>query len=176
MGSKSDLGVMSQAAETLEKLDIPYELRIISAHRRLDATKQWANSARDRGLKVIIAGAGLAAHLPGVVAAATTLPVLGVPLSGPTLGAIDALYSIVQMPKGIPVGTLAIGKAGAINAALLAAQILAVTDSGIAEKIEAFRNDSREAVSADDESLQSALRNKANGEGIRQALKKASLI
>jgi 5-(carboxyamino)imidazole ribonucleotide mutase len=176
MGSKSDLGVMSQAAETLEKLDIPYELRIISAHRRLDATKQWANSARERGLKVIIAGAGLAAHLPGVVAAATTLPVLGVPLIGPTLGAIDALYSIVQMPKGIPVGTLAIGKAGAINAALLAAQILAVTDSGIAEKIEAFRNDSREAVSADDESVQAALRNKANGEGVRQALKKASLI
>ena len=176
MGSKSDLAIMSLAAETLEELEIPYEIRIISAHRRLEATKEWANTARERGLKVLIAGAGLAAHLPGVLAAATTLPVLGVPLPGSTVGALDSLYSIVQMPRGIPVGTLAIGKAGAINAALLSAEILGVSDSIIAERVEAFRNRSREKVTADDASLQAALEKRGQDQSVSQALKTAELI
>ncbi|MEE2903570.1 MAG: 5-(carboxyamino)imidazole ribonucleotide mutase [Myxococcota bacterium] len=176
MGSKSDLAIMSQAAETLEQLKIPYEIRIISAHRRLETTKEWATTARERGLKVLIAGAGLAAHLPGVLAAATTLPVLGVPLPGSTVGALDSLYSIVQMPKGIPVGTLAIGKAGAINAALLAAEILGTSDDEIAERVAQFRVKSREQVAADDEALQDALQARQDGEGLGDALKRASLI
>ena len=167
---------MSLAAETLEELEIPYEIRIISAHRRLEATKEWANTARDRGLKVLIAGAGLAAHLPGVLAAATTLPVLGVPLPGSTVGALDSLYSIVQMPRGIPVGTLAIGKAGAINAALLSAEILGVTDSDIATRVEAFRNRSREKVTADDAALQAALEKRGQDQSVSAALKSAELI
>jgi len=167
---------MSLAAETLEELEIPYEIRIISAHRRLEATKEWANTARDRGLKVLIAGAGLAAHLPGVLAAATTLPVLGVPLPGSTVGALDSLYSIVQMPRGIPVGTLAIGKAGAINAALLSAEILGVTDKDIAAKVEAFRVRSREKVTADDAALQTALEKRGPDQSVSAALKSAELI
>ena len=176
MGSKSDLAIMSLAAETLEELEIPYEIRIISAHRRLEATKEWASTARERGLKVLIAGAGLAAHLPGVLAAATTLPVLGVPLPGSTIGALDSLYSIVQMPRGIPVGTLAIGKAGAINAALLSAEILGVTDSEIADRVEAFRNRSRAKVTSDDAQLQDALEKRQQGQSVGEALKNAELI
>ena len=176
MGSKSDLAIMSLSAETLEELKIPYEIRIISAHRRLEATKEWASSARNRGIKVLIAGAGLAAHLPGVLAAATTLPVLGVPLPGSTLGALDSLYSIVQMPRGIPVGTLAIGKAGAVNAALLAAEILGVTDVDIAQRVEAYRAQSRQKVTDDDAKLQDALENRTNSESVSQALKKAELL
>jgi 5-(carboxyamino)imidazole ribonucleotide mutase len=175
MGSKSDLAIMSLSAETLEELKIPYEIRIISAHRRLEATKEWASSARNRGIKVLIAGAGLAAHLPGVLAAATTLPVLGVPLPGSTLGALDSLYSIVQMPRGIPVGTLAIGKAGAVNAALLAAEILGVTDGNIAQRVEAYRAQSRQKVTDDDAKLQDALEKRADSESVSQALKNAGL-
>lgn len=176
MGSKSDLAIMTHAAETLDGLKIPYELRIISAHRRLEATKEWANTARARGLKVLIAGAGLAAHLPGVLAAATTLPVLGVPLPGSALGALDSLYSIVQMPRGIPVGTLAVGKTGAVNAALLAAQILAVSDSDIADRVNKFRENSRKNVTEDDSKLQTAMERRTENESLTQALRAAGLV
>jgi 5-(carboxyamino)imidazole ribonucleotide mutase len=139
MGSKSDYDVMSAAAEILKALGIPYEAKVVSAHRTPDMLMQYAESARDRGLRVIIAGAGGAAHLPGMMAAMTLVPVLGVPVAATQLNGLDALLSIVQMPKGVPVGTLAIGKAGAANAALLAAEILAVTDPVLYERLKEWR-------------------------------------
>lgn len=139
MGSKSDYDVLSAAVELLQALGIPHEARIVSAHRTPDWLFQYAESARARGLRVIIAAAGGAAHLPGMMAAKTLVPVLGVPVPATQLNGLDALLSIVQMPKGVPVGTLAIGKAGAANAALLAAEILATTDASLYERLAAWR-------------------------------------
>jgi 5-(carboxyamino)imidazole ribonucleotide mutase len=139
MGSRSDWETMHHAAETLEALEIPFEQRVVSAHRTPDLLFDYATSAGERGLRVLIAGAGGAAHLPGMAAAKTPLPVLGVPVESKALKGMDSLLSIVQMPAGIPVGTLAIGRAGAINAALLAASILALSDTGIAKRLAAFR-------------------------------------
>jgi len=139
MGSQSDWPTMRRAAEALGKLEVPFEVRIVSAHRTPERLFAYAKSAQERGLKVIIAGAGGAAHLPGMVASLTTLPVLGVPIESRVLKGQDSLYSIVQMPAGIPVGTLAIGEAGAENAALLAAQILALEDEALAARVEAQR-------------------------------------
>jgi 5-(carboxyamino)imidazole ribonucleotide mutase len=140
--------MMSHAATTLDSLGIIYEVNAISAHRAPDRVAEYCETARDRGLKVLIAGAGLAAALPGVAAAKTSLPVLGVPLPSPALGGMDALLSIVQMPPGIPVGTLAIGKAGAINAALLAAAILALGDAKIRDALDRYRAQQTEKVLA----------------------------
>jgi 5-(carboxyamino)imidazole ribonucleotide mutase len=139
MGSKSDFEVMAAAVELLRALEIPHEARIVSAHRTPDWLFQYAEAARGRGLRVIIAGAGGAAHLPGMLAAKTLVPVLGVPVSATALNGMDALLSIVQMPKGVPVGTLAIGKPGAANAALLAAEILATTDTALYDRLAAWR-------------------------------------
>jgi 5-(carboxyamino)imidazole ribonucleotide mutase len=139
MGSQSDWATMRSAAAVLDELGVPYETRIVSAHRTPDRLYKFAREARDRGVKVIIAGAGGAAHLPGMTAALTTLPVLGVPVRTSALGGKDSLLSIVQMPAGVPVGTLAIGEAGAANAGLLAAQILALYDQQLAQRIEAWR-------------------------------------
>jgi len=139
MGSKSDWPTMGHAVEILERLGIPFETRVVSAHRTPDLLFEYCASARDRGLRVIIAGAGGAAHLPGMAAAKTPLPVLGVPVQSRALSGMDSLLSIAQMPAGIPVGTLAIGKAGATNAALLAAAILATTEPGIRDALDAFR-------------------------------------
>lgn len=139
MGSQSDWPILQKAASVFEQLGIAYEAKIISAHRTPERLYAYARAARGRGLQVIVAGAGGAAHLPGMTAALTTLPVLGVPVPTRDLGGRDSLYSIVQMPAGVPVGTLAIGEAGAINAALLAAQILALADPALAERLEAFR-------------------------------------
>ncbi len=135
MGSQSDWKTMQLAAETLDFFHISYEVEIVSAHRTPDKLFSYAEKAAERGLKVIIAGAGGAAHLPGMLAAKTLLPVLGVPIQSKILNGIDSLLSIVQMPKGVPVGTLAIGEAGAVNAALFAARILALEDASIAQKI-----------------------------------------
>jgi len=135
MGSESDREIMLNTAETLEKYGIEYEMVVTSAHRTPDKTREYARTAEEHGIKVIIAGAGAAAHLPGAVAAHTRLPVIGVPLPATSLGGLDALLSIVQMPKGVPVATMAIGKAGAINAATLAAQILALCDDELANKL-----------------------------------------
>jgi 5-(carboxyamino)imidazole ribonucleotide mutase len=139
MGSQSDWSTMRHAAETLEALDVGYDARIVSAHRTPDRLVTFAKGARAEGFKVVIAGAGGAAHLPGMTAAMTTLPVLGVPMESKALSGQDSLLSIVQMPAGIPVGTLAIGRAGAINAALLAAAVLALADPALAERLEAWR-------------------------------------
>jgi 5-(carboxyamino)imidazole ribonucleotide mutase len=139
MGSTSDWETLRHAAETLEKLGVPHEVRVVSAHRTPDLLFEYAASARDRGLQVLIAGAGGAAHLPGMAAAKTSLPVLGVPVQSKALNGLDSLLSIVQMPAGIPVGTLAIGVAGATNAALLAASILGNTQPAIRAAVEAFR-------------------------------------
>lgn len=139
MGSQSDWDTMEHASETLKSLGVAHEVRIVSAHRTPDLLYEYAEAAVDRGLKVIIAGAGGAAHLPGMTAAKTRLPVLGVPVQSKSLKGIDSLLSIAQMPGGIPVGTLAIGKPGAINAALLAAAIIAVTDPEIAAALDAWR-------------------------------------
>ena len=139
MGSSSDWETLRSAAETLEKLRIPHEVRVVSAHRTPDLLFEYAGSARSRGLEVIIAGAGGAAHLPGMTAAKTSLPVLGVPVQSKTLGGLDSLLSIVQMPAGVPVATFAIGNAGATNAALCAAAILANKHPAVAEALEAFR-------------------------------------
>jgi 5-(carboxyamino)imidazole ribonucleotide mutase len=146
MGSQSDWETMRHAAETLAALDIPCEKRIVSAHRTPDRLYAFAKGAKAAGLKVIIAGAGGAAHLPGMAAALTELPVFGVPVESKALSGVDSLYSIVQMPAGIPVGTLAIGKAGAINAALLAASILALEDEALAARLAAWRQAQTEAV------------------------------
>lgn len=139
MGSQSDWETMKNAADTLEALEITYDARIISAHRTPDRLVNFAKSARDEGFKVIIAGAGGAAHLPGMAASMTPLPVFGVPVQSRALSGQDSLLSIVQMPAGIPVGTLAIGKAGAINAALLAAAVLALSDEEIADRLDEWR-------------------------------------
>jgi 5-(carboxyamino)imidazole ribonucleotide mutase len=146
MGSRSDWATMEHAAKTLESLEIAFESRVVSAHRTPDRLADYAKSARGRGLRVIIAGAGGAAHLPGMAAAFTPLPVLGVPVESHALKGMDSLLSIVQMPAGIPVGTLAIGRAGAINAALLAAAILAGTDAALAARLDAWRAAQTEAV------------------------------
>ena len=146
MGSQSDWPTMNRAAEVLDELDVPHEARIVSAHRTPNRLYDYARSALDRGLKVIIAGAGGAAHLPGMTAALTPLPVLGVPVQSKALAGLDSLYSIVQMPKGVAVGTLAIGAAGAANAGLLAAQILATGDAALMSRIEAWRSVQTDAV------------------------------
>ena len=139
MGSQSDWPTMRRAADVLAELGVPFETRIVSAHRTPDRLVAYAKAARGRGLKVIVAGAGGAAHLPGMTASMTSLPVLGVPVQSKTLSGVDSLYSIVQMPPGIPVGTLAIGEAGAVNAGLLAAAILANEDAALAGRLEAWR-------------------------------------
>jgi 5-(carboxyamino)imidazole ribonucleotide mutase len=149
MGSQSDWTTMSHTSETLTALGVPHETRIVSAHRTPDRLRDYAGSARDRGLRVIIAGAGGAAHLPGMAAAWTSLPVLGVPVESHALKGMDSLLSIVQMPAGIPVGTLAIGRAGAVNAALLAAAILATADAALAERLDAWRARQTAAVAAE---------------------------
>ena len=149
MGSQSDWAVMRRAAETLEALGVGYEARIVSAHRTPDRMAAFAKGAKAAGFKVIIAGAGGAAHLPGMTAAMTPLPVLGVPVESHALKGLDSLLSIVQMPGGVPVGTLAIGKAGAVNAALLAASILALGDAGIAAALDGWRARQTDAVAAE---------------------------
>lgn len=141
MGSKSDWATMQHAADVLTSLNIAYHVEVVSAHRTPDKLFQFAEEAKTNGFDVIIAGAGGAAHLPGMLAAKTLVPVLGVPVQSAALNGVDSLYSIVQMPKGIPVGTLAIGKAGAANAALLAAQILALHDTAIYQRLENWRNE-----------------------------------
>jgi 5-(carboxyamino)imidazole ribonucleotide mutase len=146
MGSQSDWPTMRHAAERLDELGVAYEARIVSAHRTPDRLVAFAKGARAAGYKVIVAGAGGAAHLPGMIAAMTTLPVLGVPIESKALKGQDSLYSIVQMPAGVPVGTLAIGKAGAANAGLLAAAILATADEDLAERLAAWRKAQADAV------------------------------
>jgi 5-(carboxyamino)imidazole ribonucleotide mutase len=151
MGSQSDWDTMRHASDTLEKLGIGHEVKVVSAHRTPDLLFSYASAAVERGLKVIIAGAGGAAHLPGMTAAKTRLPVLGVPVQSKSLQGMDSLLSIVQMPAGVPVGTMAIGKAGAINAALLAAAILANNDATVADALEAFRHEQgRKVLAAND--------------------------
>jgi 5-(carboxyamino)imidazole ribonucleotide mutase len=149
MGSRSDWTTLERAAQTLDQFGVPHECEIVSAHRTPDKLASYAKSAADRGLKVIIAGAGGAAHLPGMMAAQTHLPVLGVPVESSLLRGVDSLLSIVQMPAGIPVGTLAIGPAGAANAALLAIAILATSDAALEEKLLAYRSAQTERVLAD---------------------------
>lgn len=146
MGSKSDWPTMEHAANMLEKLGVPYETKVVSAHRTPDLLFEYAKTAADRGLKVIIAGAGGAAHLPGMVASQTALPVLGVPVQSKALNGLDSLLSIVQMPGGIAVGTLAIGKAGATNAGLLAAQIIGTSDDNVRKAVEQFRATQTETI------------------------------
>ncbi|OJW24382.1 MAG: 5-(carboxyamino)imidazole ribonucleotide mutase [Rhodospirillales bacterium 69-11] len=146
MGSQSDWPTLTHAAAMLARLDVPHETRIVSAHRTPDRLREYATTARARGLAVIIAGAGGAAHLPGMCAAWTSVPVLGVPVESHALKGMDSLLSIVQMPAGIPVGTLAIGRAGAVNAALLAAAILAVHDPDLAARLDALRAEQTAAV------------------------------
>ena len=140
MGSRSDWETMRHAAETLDELGVAHEKKIVSAHRTPRRMFDYAHSAKERGIKVVIAGAGGAAHLPGMTASMTSLPVLGVPIHSAALGGLDSLLSIAQMPAGVPVGTLAIGKAGAINAALLAAAILATGDAALSARLEAWRD------------------------------------
>ncbi|MCE7871468.1 5-(carboxyamino)imidazole ribonucleotide mutase [bacterium CPR1] len=139
MGSKSDFDTMCEASDLLEQLGIPHEVRVVSAHRTPDLLFEYAQTARKRGLRVIIAGAGGAAHLPGMLASKTSLPVLGVPVQSGALQGLDSLLSIVQMPRGVPVGTLAIGQAGAANAALLAASILSLHDDKVLQALESYR-------------------------------------
>jgi 5-(carboxyamino)imidazole ribonucleotide mutase len=149
MGSRSDWETMRHAAEILERLAVPHEVRVVSAHRTPDLLFDYASTAESRGLEVLIAGAGGAAHLPGMTAAKTVLPVLGVPVESAVLKGVDSLLSIVQMPGGVPVGTLAVGKAGAVNAALLAAAILGAKHPEIREALRAFRAEQTAAVLAD---------------------------
>ena len=153
MGSKTDLEVLDGAAEILREFGVEYEVRVLSAHRTPEHVLEWSSTAESRGLEVLIAGAGGAAHLPGVVAAKTVLPVLGVPVPSTTLGGADALLSIVQMPKGIPVGTLAIGKSGAANAALLAVAILSGKRPELREKLRAWRKARADEVEKADASV-----------------------
>lgn len=152
MGSDSDMPVMAKAAEMLEKFGISYEMAIISAHREPDTFFEYARTAEEKGFKVIIAGAGMAAHLPGMCAAIFPMPVIGIPMHTTSLGGRDSLYSIVQMPSGIPVATVAIN--GGANAGILAAKILATSDSGLLQKVKAFSADLKEQVKAKDEKLQ----------------------
>ena len=146
MGSQSDWPTMKNAADTLDKLEITHEMRVISAHRTPHRLTEYATEARVNGLKVLIAGAGMAAALPGAAAALTPLPVLGVPMEGKVMGGLDALLAMSQMPAGIPVGTLAVGRSGAVNAAILAASILALEDQGIAARLDQFRADQTAAI------------------------------
>lgn len=146
MGSDSDLGVMQAAADILKKFNIPFEMTVASAHRTPERAMRFATEARSRGVRVIIAGAGHAAHLAGVLAAHTTLPVIGVPIDSSCLQGMDALLATVQMPPGIPVATVSIGKSGAKNAGILAAQILAVTDAQLEERLQAFKKEMAEQV------------------------------
>ncbi len=146
MGSSSDWETMRHAAEALDKLGVAHEVKVVSAHRTPKRLYDYASSAKGRGLKLIIAGAGGAAHLPGMAASMTSLPVLGVPIETQALKGMDSLLSIVQMPAGVPVGTLAIGRAGAINAGLLAASILASTDEQLAERVERYREEQTRSV------------------------------
>ena len=146
MGSKSDWPTMEHAADMLDKLGVPYETRVVSAHRTPDLLFDYAKTAADRGLKVIIGGAGGAAHLPGMVASQTPLPILGVPVQSKALNGLDSLLSIVQMPGGIAVGTLAIGKAGATNAGLLAAQIVGTFDDKVRQAVEDFRKNQTQTI------------------------------
>ncbi|EOI3567643.1 5-(carboxyamino)imidazole ribonucleotide mutase [Cronobacter dublinensis] len=146
MGSRSDWATMQFAAEILDALNVPHHVEVVSAHRTPDKLFSFAESAQENGFQVIIAGAGGAAHLPGMIAAKTLVPVLGVPVQSAALSGLDSLYSIVQMPRGIPVGTLAIGKAGAANAALLAAQILAQHDSALLARLETWRQKQTDEV------------------------------
>ena len=149
MGSKNDWPTMCKAAEVLDELDISYETEVVSAHRTPDKLLEYARSARDRGLSLIIAGAGGAAHLPGMLAAVTELPVLGVPVKSRALNGMDSLLSIVQMPRGVPVATLAIGESGAANAGLLAASILSISDPTLAERYRQWRSRQTEQVLAE---------------------------
>ena len=146
MGSRSDWPTMKLATEVLDELAVPYEARVVSAHRTPARLWEYAKSARERGLKAIVAGAGGAAHLPGMVASMTIVPVFGVPVQSRTLSGWDSLLSIVQMPKGVPVGTLAIGEAGAANAGLLAAAVVAMADADLAERLQALRDRQTESV------------------------------
>jgi 5-(carboxyamino)imidazole ribonucleotide mutase len=148
MGSRSDWETMRHCADTLASLEVPYETRVVSAHRTPDLLFDYAAGAEARGLRVIVAGAGGAAHLPGMTAAKTALPVLGVPVESKSLSGLDSLLSIVQMPAGVPVGALAIGRAGAVNAALLAAAIVAREDGGVRERLARFRAEQTQAVLA----------------------------
>jgi len=148
MGSRNDYAVMKSAVEMLKEFGVPHEVRVVSAHRTPDLLFEYAETAAGRGLRAIIAGAGGAAHLPGMIAAKTVVPVLGVPIPATALQGMDSLLSIVQMPKGIPVGTLAIGSAGAANAGLLAVAMLATTDSGLRERLTAWRANRRDEVLA----------------------------
>lgn len=156
MGSRSDWDTMKNAVETLAALNVPHEVRVVSAHRTPDLLFEYASTAEDRGLEVIIAGAGGAAHLPGMVAAKTVLPVLGVPVQSRTLQGLDSLLSIVQMPGGIPVGTLAIGRSGAVNAALLAAAVLGAAHPEIRESLRTYRDGRTETVLNDPDPRQPA--------------------
>lgn len=157
MGSASDLPVMAEAARVLERFHVPHELKVTSAHRSPERTAEIVRTAPERGVRVFVVGAGGAAHLAGVVAAHSRLPVLAVPLSASGLGGLDALLATVQMPAGIPVGTLAIGKAGATNAALLACQILALTDAGLAKRLDDYRADMAQRVAAASDQAQTTL-------------------
>lgn len=150
MGSKSDAEVMDGAAKILDQFNVPFEMRIISAHRTPDRAVEYGKTLHERGVKIVIAGAGKAAHLPGVIAALTTLPVIGVPMETADMGGLDSLLSIVQMPGGIPVATTAIGKHGAKNAGLLAIEILALGNEDIAAKLDAYRAQMAKAVEEDD--------------------------
>jgi 5-(carboxyamino)imidazole ribonucleotide mutase len=151
MGSRSDWETMRHAAETLETLAVPHESRVVSAHRTPDRLFEYAASARERGLRAVIAGAGGAAHLPGMLAAKTTVPVLGVPVQSHALNGLDSLLSIVQMPAGVPVATFAIGRAGAVNAALFAAALIGAEDEGVQAALERRRSEQTAAVLADDD-------------------------
>lgn len=161
MGSQSDWRVMHHVADQLTELGVAHEVKIVSAHRTPDRLFAYAKSAKDRGLKIIVAGAGGAAHLPGMTASLTTLPVLGVPIDSTEFDGLDSLLSIVQMPGGVPVGTLAIGKPGAINAAILAASILALSDSALAQRLTKFR--AKRTASVADEPVDEPLPEKKNG-------------
>lgn len=158
MGSDSDVPVMEEATRVLTAFGVPYEMRVSSAHRSPEKTAALAAGAADRGIKAIIAGAGMAAHLAGVVAAETTLPVIGVPIGGGPLNGVDALYATVQMPGGIPVATMAIGAAGAKNAGLFAVQMLAISDPKLAAQLRDYKKKLAEEVAAKDEALQARLR------------------
>ena len=149
MGSNSDWPIMKNAADTLEKLGIPHEAKVMSAHRTPDRVEAWSRSARDRGIKVVIAAAGMSAALPGVIAAQTTLPVLGVPMENAKVASLDAVFSILQRRAGIPVGALAVGRAGAVNSALLAAAILGLSDDRVSKAIDDFRAEQSAAIQED---------------------------
>jgi phosphoribosylaminoimidazole carboxylase PurE protein len=153
MGSKSDLPVMEECSAVLKQFDIPYEMRILSAHRTPDEVLKFSRDAQVSGFSVIIAGAGMAAHLPGVIAAHTVLPVIGVPINSSSLGGLDALLSMVQMPPGVPVASVGIGKAGARNAALLAVEILALNDTRLQKKLAQYRTDMKSTVLEEDNSI-----------------------